>query len=263
MAMQTNLSKKDKMTIAIVLFAGIAFAIGWLLIRPTIMDIIEINDKIEQAQLKKEDYQKKILNLSSGEVLYQKTVADLEESTADYYEIMDSAKIDRMVTSYVLRSGLFAENLVIEMPDGPVNEDAYVYSSLAGDKKKSTSSSSSSSSDTSTKNTGNDSLIIPYDKARSQVKTTQSAGVERACLTLVVTGSRKDCQSFIDDISSKPAVLVTGFEWDNNVKLEEKVNEKTGAVEYVQPGTVRVRINFNLYMADVADYSAVITDSAT
>ena len=258
MALQTNLNKKDKITIAVVLFAGIVFAIGWLLIRPAIMSVVALNDKIEQAELKKEDYQKKIMNLRSGEALYDKSVSDLEATTSDYYEIMDSAEIDRMVTSYVLRSGLFAENLTIDMPSGPVNEDPYVHSALAEEKP-----SSSTSTDSSDKNAGNDSLFIPYDKARSDVKTTQSSGVERVSLTLVVTGTRADCQAFIDDISSKPAVRVSGFEWDNNIKPVEKKNEITGEVEYVKPNTVRVRINIYLYMVDVADYRAVVPDSAT
>lgn len=116
MAMQTNLSKKDKMTIAIVLFIALVFVISWFLIRPTISATLNIEDKIEQERLTEKEYKEKILYLTSAEALYGKAVDDLNESTADYYEMMDSSEIDRMVTSYVLNSGLFSESLIIKMP---------------------------------------------------------------------------------------------------------------------------------------------------
>ena len=56
MEMQTNLSKKDKTTIAVVLFAGLVFMIAWFLIRPTLTSITTISDKIEQAEITQKEY---------------------------------------------------------------------------------------------------------------------------------------------------------------------------------------------------------------
>ena len=246
MAIQTNLNNKDKKTIAIVLFAALVFAIAWFLIRPTVTSIMNTNEKIEEAELTQEEYRNKLIYLTSAEELYGKAVDDLNESTKDYYELMDSSEIDRMVTSYVLQSGLFAESLNIKMPDGAVEERPYLYSTLSED-------SSNSSTDTSASD-GADTLLAPYINARSRANSTESSGVQCVSISLSITGTKSGCQALIDDLCTKPAVRVTGFTWE---KLDpvERINEQTGMVEYVDSGKVRLRIDVNLYMADVADYT--------
>jgi hypothetical protein len=204
------------------------------------------NEKIEEAELTQEEYRNKLIYLTSAEELYGKAVDDLNESTKDYYELMDSSEIDRMVTSYVLQSGLFAESLNIKMPDGAVEERPYLYSTLSED-------SSDSSTDTSASD-GADTLLAPYIIARSRANSTESSGVQCVSISLSITGTKSGCQALIDDLCTKPAVRVTGFTWE---KLDpvERINEQTGMVEYVDSGKVRLRIDVNLYMADVADYT--------
>ena len=252
MAMQTNLSTKDKLTITIVLYCGIIFMVIWFLIRPTIASILNTNDKIEQARLTQDQYRSKVIYLSSGEAIYAKAVDDLNTSTEDFYRIMDSSEIDKLVTSYVLKSGLFSESLIINMPKGPVEEAPYTYSTI--------SANSSASSTTTTSDSSIGDLLSPYNTARNGSKSTQASGVQCVGLTLVITGSRSSCQAFIDDVASKPAVRVTGFSWEKVDKIEV-VNQETGSVELTDPGTARLRIDINLYMADVADYEASVTDA--
>ena len=255
MALQTNLNKKDKMTIAILVFAALVFMIAWFLIKPTITSIITTDEKIEQAKQTQEEYRNKIIYLSSAESIYKKTVDDFNESTEDFYEIMDSAEIDRMVTSYVLKSGLFAENLKITMPDEAVKESPYIYSSIST--KKTSSKNTTTASDP-----GAESLLAPYLSARNTNKSTQASGVQCVVLSLTVTGSRSACQSFIDDLCKKPAVRITGFTW-SKVGTVEVFNEEKGRYERKESDKYRLRISVNLYMADVADYGAVVSESAS
>ena len=255
MALQTNLNKKDKMTIAILLFSAAIFMIIWFLIRPTITSIATINDKNDQAQLEQTTYKNKIIYLSSAGALYDKAVDDLNASTADYYEIMDSSEIDKMVTSYVLKSGLFSENLVINMPKEAVDEIPYAYADIPDKNYVNTGDISENENDSA------DTLITPYVNARNSVNSTQSSGVQCVGLTLVVTGTRSACQAFIDDISSKPAVRITSFAWEPMDKIEQYDSE-TGAVTYLDPGTIRLRITLNLYMADVKDYGTAASVEA-
>ena len=167
--------------------------------------------------------------------------------------MMDSSEIDRMVTSYVLNSGLFAENLSIAMPTEPVKEVPYSYSSLANSSSNRTSSTDSSTTSDSSSSTNVDSLMTPYTNAMDSANTTEASGVQCVGLRLVVTGSQSTCQAFIDDICTKPAVRITGFEWGNTT-LIEKVDEETGIVTLVDSGKVRLTITLNLYMADFEDY---------
>lgn len=262
MALQTNLSKKDKITIAVLLYAAVIFMIIWFLIKPAISSILTTNDNIRQAELKQSLYRNKIILLTSSEAIYNKSVDDLNTSTEDFYNTMDSSEIDRMVTSYVLKSGLFAENLTINMPAGSVKESPYVYSTESN-KHTDYSDADTDTADISSTDLDNvESLIIPYSNARSKANSTESSGVQCVALTLVVTGPRSVCQAFIDDICTKPAVRVTGFEW-SKVDPIEYFDEATGRYEKKESGDVRLRISFNLYMADVADYSTAVTDPAT
>ena len=256
MALQTNLSKKDKMTIAIVLFAGVVFAFVWFLIKPTITSIITVSDKIEQAELTQTQYKNKLINLASGEAIYDKTVSDFKDSTSHFYPVMDSSEIDRMVTSYVLKSGLFAEDLTIKMPKKPVEEKPYIYSSLYSSQSRRAEVASITATTTNTsgkKSSTSDSLITPYNTMRASAASTATSGVQCVELTIVVTGTNKTCQALIDDLCTKPAVRITGFAWET-VDKEERINETTGNVEFVDTGKVRLRLTVNLYMADIADY---------
>ncbi len=111
-----------------------------------------------------------------------------------------------------------------------------------------------------TKTTTVDSLITPYETARSKSKSTSSSGVQCANLTLVVTGSQKKCQALIDDLCTKPSVRITGFEWEE-LNMVEKTNPETGAIELVDSGKVRLKISVNLYMADITDYETAVSDA--
>ena len=258
MALQTNLSKKDKMTIAILLFAAAVFMFIWFMIRPCISSIFTLNDKIEQAKITQDHNKEKIVYLSSGGVLYDKAVNDLNDSTKDYYEKMDSSEIDKMVTSYVLKSGLFAEDLIIRMPADSVNESPYIYSSVSGGN----SDSSYVSSDTDSLDSDSaDNLLNPYINSRNSSTSTKFSGVQCVGITLVVTGSRSTCQAFIDDICKKQSIRITGFKWEK-VDYIEVFNQETGKLELHDPGVVRLQISINLYMAEIEDYSNVAADSA-
>ncbi len=245
MALQTNLNNKDKKTIALVLFAGLIFAIAWFLIRPTVTSIMNTNDRIEEAERTQEEYKNKLIYLTSAEELYGKAVDDLNETTKDYYEIMDSSEIDRMVTSYVLQTGLFAESLSIRMPGDAVDERPYLYSVISDSDDSFTSDGSAAGADT---------LLSTYSNARIRATSTQSSGVQCAGISLTITGSKAACQALIDDLCTKPAVRITSFEWDK-VDPVEQVDPVTGNVKLVDSGKVRLRIDVNLYMADVADYT--------
>ncbi|MBR1797925.1 MAG: hypothetical protein IJ757_07970 [Clostridiales bacterium] len=259
MKFETNLSKKDKLTIAAVLFIGAVFMFVWFLIRPTITDIKSLGDDIEQAEAVQTNYRNKLINLTSAEAVYGKVVTDLSESTSDFYEIMPSSGIDRMITTYILGFGLYPEDLYINMPSGPVEETPYMYSDIAS--AQASAILNSSSGDASTAGAGGDNLFAPYNQARSGATSTSASGVQCAAVTMVMTGSQPTCQALIDDLCTKPSVRITGFEW-MPIDQVEQYNEETGMMEYVESDQIRLRVSINLYMADIADYDAAVADAA-
>ena len=277
---ETNLNKKDKMTIAIVLFVGALFAFSWYLIKPAITEIRNLSDDIEQAEIVQAQYRNKVMSLTSAESLFDKAITDLTDSTSGFYEIMPSSTIDRMATNYVLSFGLFPEELSISMPSGPVEESPYAYSEAAevqADRRQtatptptpittstglgSTSTSTSGSSNTNTAaSTMVDSLFTPYDQARSGAVSTAYSGVQCVDITIVVSGSPEACQALIDDLCTKPAIRITGFNW-MPVDPVEQYNEETGEIELIDLNSTRLSVSLRLYMADVADYEALVNEA--
>ena len=266
---ETNLSKKDKMTIAIVLFVGLLFCFAWYLIKPAVADIRSLSDKIEQAEITQAQYKGKIMSLSSSEAVFGRAVTDLSESTSEFYAVMQSSEIDRMMTNYVLGFGLFPEDLYISMPSGPVEESPYMYSDVAqGQSSVSVSTptptptpaSASTASGSTNQSTVIDSLFTPYNQAKAEARSTAYSGVMAADVTLIMTGDEATCQALIDDICTNPSIRIRGFEW-MSVDNQQVYNEETGEYEYVTPDYVRLRIDLRLYMADVADYDALVNEA--
>ena len=278
MKLETNLSKKDKITIAVFLFIGAVFMIVWFLIRPAFTSISSLDDEIKQAEALQTEYKSKIMNLASAESVYSKAVTDLAESTDGFYEVMNSSDIDRMVTTYVLRHNLYPEELRIGAI-APVSETPYAYSDVAAaqaSRRKvvtptptpiststtsstSNKSSTSGSSATATANTV-DGLVAPYTNARMSARSTTASQVQCVELKLVVTGTPQACQAMIDDLSTRDSLRITSFEWAE-VDRVERLNEETGIVELVDSDIARLRLNVNLYMADITDYEAAVAEA--
>jgi len=277
--LETNLSNKDKATIAVVLFVGVVFVFSWYAIRPAIMSIRALSDDIDQAKTVEIQSRGKVMSLTSAESVFDRVVSDLRDSTDDYYEVMTSSQIDRMATNYVLSFGLFPEALYITMPNGPVEETPYVYSSAADRQanmavaaptptpdpledavENVTNTVTSVVNGTDASATQVESLFVPYNQARDVATSTQFSGVQAADLTLVMTGSETACQTLIDDLCHKPSIRLVGFEW-SRVEPINVVDEETGEVVRVESDTYRLRVDLRLYMTDVADYEALVSDA--
>lgn len=278
MAFETNLSAKDKKTIAGVLGAAAVFAFSWFAIRPVITDIGSLSEDIIQAQQIKEQYKSKIMSLSSAESVFGKAVADLGESTSEYYPVMRSSDIDRMMTSYVLGFGLYPEDFYITMPEGPVVEAPYIYSDIQSasttpaptatptpiavntDTSSSTADASLNGSTPALNSALQvESLTVPYNRARDNASSTAYSGIQCVELTYVVVGTPEACQALIDDLSVKPSMRLTGFEWSELDQIQ--IEQEDGTTEFVDNDNVRLRVEFNLYMTDVTDYDALVSDA--
>ena len=275
--LETNLSKKDKITIAIVLFVGIMFCFCWYLIKPAIADVRTLTDEIEQAENTQQIYRNKLMNLASAESVFTKVVSDLYDSTSGFYSEMTSSEIDQMVTNYVLGRGLFPEQLYITMPTSSVEEVPYAYSeafqtlvtnttntvSQEDDLTSSTdvvSDDDSSDGSSPLQSTVVDSLFVPYNQAKNEAVSTTYSGVVCADVTLVVNGDESVCQAMIDDICLNPSIRIRGYEWLAVDRIQQ-YNEETGTTEYVTPDYFRLRMDLRIYMADIADYETVVNEA--
>ncbi len=267
MKFDTTLRPQDKRTIAIVIYIGIVVLFGWYLIRPAAMKIGELDDRIRAAEAAKQEYKMKSLQLASAEVLYNKAVTDINDSTVKFYDVMDNSKIEKMGTSYILGFGLTPVDFMVDIRDGSyVNEAPYIYSNLKVNTVKKTTDDAEDS--TTSKSTAKKvdlkdpaylasldvkSLQAYYSQAIADAKTTEAAEVQCANITIVVQGTQEKCQQLIDDITKKPSIRVAGFFWTDAKEIW--VEDEKGNKTLMNPDYKELRVSLHFYMAEKPDFN--------
>lgn len=277
MNLNTTLTARDKKLLYMLVFIVIIFLFGWCLIRPLYKRTAEDQERIRIESAVRASNEAKIIGLSTAETLSQKFASDLAESTAVYYDYMDSSEIDKLVTSYVLKRGLLARDLSISMPEGYVSESPYQYSDLVLGSSapiETTSASDVTAADTSTTDSdksgtgsyykeavlsfltgysSSDMGIVAtpmeeYAEGQRNAASTESSEILCVGLTLVVEGDAKDEQAIIDDLTHNPSVRVTGFNWITLDPVTFVLDD--GSILVVESETKQLQISVNLYMKD-------------
>lgn len=259
MRLDTSLKPQDKRTILIVLYAAIVVLFSWYLIRPAAMRTVELDDKIRTAEVTKQEYKMKTLQLGTAEVLYGKAVKDITDSTKTFYDVMDNSQIEKMGTSYVLGFGLLPIDFVVDIRDGSfVNEEPYVFAKVKKvsppAEEKKTSKKPDLKNPASIATLDVKSLQAYYNQAIAGVTKTEPSEVERAKISIVVQGTQAKCQSLIDDITKKSSIRVTGFSWSNAKEIwtVDEMGNKT----LLNPDYKELRLDLYFYMTAKPDFNS-------
>ncbi len=258
--METKITERDKKLLYVLGFIVIAFIFGWLIIRPMIVTINKTDESILAAENLKHQNEFKVNGASSARTLLERFRTDLDDSMVEYYEPMDSSEIDKMITSYVLKKGLYAKDLIISMPYQPVEELPYTYSEAAAKAERLQSMSDETdyfdSLDDSVSTDSAVGMLFEYSQspmeaytgAQESVPSTFSAGVYCAEITIVVTGDPDTEQALLDEVMYMPSVRLTGFAWDDLAPVA--VTDTEGMTEIVESEDKQLTVMLNLYMYD-------------
>lgn len=260
MKFETNLRPQDKRTIAIVVYVAIVALFCWYLIRPAWIKIGDLDDKIKQAEVLKQENRLKTINLSSAEVLYDSAVKDIMNSTTGFYDVMDNSTIEKMGTTYILKHGLTPVDFTIDLRDGTyVAEVPYLYSDIKAPTETKSTKTTTKTTPTpkptgkSTKKNATttldvQSLQVYYNEAVNGVKSTTSAEVQCANITIVVQGTRGKCQALIDDLTKNQSIRVRGFSWSDATPIYTV--DKDGNKTLVNADCKELKIDLSFYMAE-------------
>lgn len=257
MKFDSTLKPQDKKTIAIVLYVGIVVLFSWYMIRPAAMKFVELDDKIRAAEVTKQEYKMKTMQLANAEVLYNKAVTDITGATKDFYDVLDNSKIEKMGTSYVLGFGLTPVDFSVDLRDGSfVSEEPYAYANIQ--KKKAPAATPAPTEKPDIKNTTSiaaldvKTLQAYYSQAIAGVTTTEPAEVQGAKVSIVIQGTQEKCQALIDDILKKPSIRITGFVWKDAKEIwsEDEKGNKT----LINPEYKELRVDMYFYMTEKPDF---------
>ena len=128
--MKTNMTEKDKRLLFILAVGVIIVAIGYWGVRPQLKKYIELETKIAQQEEEKSINQLKIANAANIEMQaddYEKKIAEKKD---EFYQIMNSSEIDRMMTQMAIEEKLEVYDLQFTIPDIHSGREAYQYSEL-------------------------------------------------------------------------------------------------------------------------------------
>ena len=248
--METALTENDKKLLYILGFIVIAFIFGWLIIRPIVKKMNEADEDIKVEQELKIQNEQKVMGVESAESLMGRFQSDYDESVSRYYEPMDSSEIDKLFTSYVLGFGLYAKDLAIQMPVGPVVELPYVHSTFSDVYAKAAADSEEATAETEEEDSESlldyTSPLELYQENRDAAIDTAKSGVICANVSIVMTGNPVKEQALLDDILTNPSVRVTGFAWDDLNMIA--VTNEDGTVDIRDNTDRQLTINLNVYM---------------
>ena len=272
MNFNSAITDRDKKLIYGLLFIVVIFFFGWCMIRPLYKAIAETSEQIEEQSLIKSANEAKVIGLESARIITDQFDQDLAESTADYYPMMDSSEIDRLVTTYILKKGLIARSLSIQMPTGTVSEKPYIYSDLDlspvtvntetvqtedtaveedEDKTKSYFSNAVLAFLTgyqSEKMTIIDSPVEEYTAALSSTSDTAASGIYCVTLSIMVEGDEKTEQEIIDELSHNPSVRLVNFNW---IELDPITYlQEDGSILIYESESKILSFTVNLYMTE-------------
>ena len=276
MNLNSAITERDKKLIYGLLFIVIIFFFGWCLIRPLYKAIVRTSESIEEESIIRSANESKVIGLESARTITDQFEQDLAESTADYYPIMDSSEIDKLVTTYILEKGLTARSLSIQMPTNTVSETPYIYSDIeldpltvnidtlqsemteiAEEEDEDEDHSGSYFSDAvlgfltgyqTEKMTIVASPVEEYTGALSGTSDTASSGIYCVTLSITVEGDEETEQKVIDELSHNPSLRLVNFNWitlDPITYLQED-----GSVLIYESDSKILAFTVNLYMTD-------------
>lgn len=269
--MQVAMTERDKKLIVILSIIVIVVAIGYWFIRPSLKDVKEMKEEIEEQ----EDIQRlndiKLAQIPVMEVDIEDNKAEIEALEDEFYPMMNSDEIDKYFTSMVLSRNLFAYDLNIEIESSPSSLEPYQYSNAAlglfdEDYEEETAGSDDLDSDSEDYDDSDDyddyddDLYMDDFGYEEDDSAPVNTNVYAANITMRLGGAEEDMMKLIDDLSvTDHRLLVRGYTWTitkNTVAGEDvpiEGNDITDTRTEMDAGGIftivdRMELNLNLTM---------------
>ncbi|MCR5626874.1 MAG: hypothetical protein K6F99_06115 [Lachnospiraceae bacterium] len=223
-------------------------------IRPLITLISNKNEEIATAEERKQILDEKSAFLPQLKSRDEKLQSEIEELKGKYYEPMNSADIGDKLTGYMLGQSLMAKDLVIKMPEAPVNFEPYV-NSEAGKAKAEAEKSKEN-------NEPKDAMDIAEEElpggegelkiADTDVTNTTEAGIYAADVSMKVEGTDENIKKMLDDIDTRlPMVRLVSCAWSDPGR-DSYINDE-GEMVLRDKDTKVLQLTLQFFMKDIKE----------
>ena len=299
--MKTNMTERDKKLLVGMFIGVIIVAIGYWGIRPQLKQYFALAEKIEKEEDTQKLNKQKLLNVGSIEVQADGYEEKIAERKDEFYPVMSSSEVDRMMTQMALGHNLNIYDLSFNMPTSPTARLAYQNSSLYAWQLE--AMANYSEDDEPSASDEMDSLLDEGDGEKDEDKQTTSDKTEEDIMsdvmggeeggyqpntdiyavpvTITVGGDVYDLEQFIAEINNlDKRALLLGYSWgefrevvrrdaDGNIISSESSTSSEGvSTDELSDANLEVvtrkslTVRLEIYMSDTSDV-ATATDAET
>lgn len=297
--MKTNMTERDKKLLVGMFIGVIIVAIGYWGIRPQLKKYFALQEKIEKEEDTKTINEQKMLNVGAISAMADGYEEKISERKDEFYPIMSSSELDRMMTQMAVGHNLNIYDLSFNMPSSPTARLAYQNSSLyawqleamanyAGEEEDSASDTvnallgdEAESEDQETVSDKSEEDIMSDVMGGEEGGYQPNTDIYAVPVTITVGGDVYDLEQFIAEINNlDKRALLLGYSWgefrevvrrdaDGNIISSESSTSSEGVsadelsdanLEVVTRKSLTVRLE--IYMCDTSDV-ATATDVET
>lgn len=299
--MKTNMTERDKKLLVGMFIGVIIVAIGYWGIRPQLKKYFALQEKIEKEEDSKKINEQKMLNVGAIEIQADNYEQMISERKDEFYPVMTSSDVDRMMTQMAVGHNLNVYDLSFNMPSSPTARLAYQNSSLYAWQLE--AMANYSEDDESSASDKIDSLLDEGDGEKDEDKQTTSDKTEEDIMsdvmggeeggyqpntdiyavpvTITVGGDVYDLEQFIAEINNlDKRALLLGYSWgefrevvrrdaDGNIISSESSTSSEGvSTDELSDANLEVvtrkslTVRLEIYMCDTSDV-ATATDAET
>lgn len=276
--MLKNISDKDFKLLVFMFLVVVVVGIGYWGILPQIKAFNSLQEEIDEAQAEAELNEMKVMNLGLVMGLTKTYEEQIAQNRDEFYPIMKSSEVDRMMTALAREKNLEIFDLRFTMPTAPSTRQPYQYSALYQIQMEKKAEYELKAKKSVSSDDDDDLLDLTGDK--EEKSTSDGDEVEQATLdvwgdtdayqpnkevyavpvTMTVGGSVQELDAFIDTLlTMEKRTLVTSFSWGeyrNIIRRDE--NGQIIPDDKLDDGIERkiLSIRLELFMIDTTEVQA-------
>ena len=192
--MTMKLKERDKKLLVILAVFVLIVGVGAGVLMPLLDKGQELQEKAADARIEQQEREQKVVSLPVLRDRESTVLSNIEEMRKDFYPVMKSMEIDKMLTELALSKGLIVKDLDIKMPASGEFSTMKDYSAFTDAGEPETADAG-----------------VTYN------------GIYTAVVSMTLQGSRGEIQSMMDDCAAnEPGMRITDFMWQTLKESETR-----------------------------------------
>lgn len=195
-----EITSRDKKLLSVLSVVLILVVFGNFVVRPLLSQHSELAEEFREKQQTKETMENAIASIPQKEARLKASRADFKKETKDIYPMMESHKVERMITKLILNCGLSSRDFEISAKPSVSILTPYLESSLA--KSLGVKNSGDSSEEDSSKSSISQNVLYSYP------------------VSVNILGTKANAKKLIDKIyADYPSIRIVSYGMNSETAL--------------------------------------------